>query len=108
MKKIDLSAPVASKKTAQNALYRLLTPMLTGFFRDNCWRAPGQIFNAINATGGTVEVQSTAYFAANGVECMGKRWILSVTANGFTFPAILTASFADKPNGDLYDLTFTV
>jgi hypothetical protein len=39
---------------------------------------------------------------------MGKRWVLSVTANGFTFPAILTASFADKANGDLYDLTVTV
>lgn len=106
--KNDLSSPVASKKTAQNTMYRLLSPMLTGFFRDNCWKAPNQIFNAITALGGSVEVQSANYFAVNGVECMGKRWNLSITANGFTFPACLTASFADKPNGDLYDLTLTV
>ena len=104
----NLIQPVASKKTAQNRFLSLLSPVTYGFFRDNCWDGPNQVFRAIRALGGEVEINGTNYFEVNGVSAMGKRWILSVTANGFTFPAILTASFADKANGDLYDLTITV
>ena len=98
---------VSSPQTAKNIVSRLLSPMTRGFFRDNYWAAPSQIFRAIAALGGVVEIESTKYFSVNGVENMGKRWILSVTACGFTFPAVLTASFSDKANGDVYDLTLT-
>ena len=108
MKTTNLATPVASKKTAQSALLRIVIPMTTGFFRDAYWAGPNQVFNAIRALGGEVSIESTNYFNANGVENMGKRWVLMVTANGFTFPAQLIASFADKPNGDVYDLVVTV
>jgi len=100
----NLSAKASTKKSAQNILFRLISPMLRGFFRDNCWKAPSQLFNAINALGGVVEVNKTEYFG----EMAGKRWFLEIEANGFKFPATLTATFADMPNGEVYDLTLTV
>lgn len=107
MKK-NLSDLVASKKTAQSRVYSIIGTSLNGFFRDSSWESVNQLFRSLRAVGGEVEVEKAEYFAVNGVSAMGKRWNLNVTANGFTFPAILTASFADKPNGDVYDLTFTV
>lgn len=107
MKK-NLSDLVSSKKTAQNRFLSLLSPVTYGFFRDNHWDGPNQVFRAVRALGGEVEIESTNYFEVNGVSAMGKKWILSISANGFVFPAVLTASFADKQNGDLYDLTVTV
>jgi hypothetical protein len=107
MKK-NLSDVVSCKKTAQNRFLSLLSPVTYGFFRDNSWQGPGQVFRAIRAMGGEVDIESTNYFDVNGVSAMGKKWILSITANGFVFPAVLTASFADKQNGDVYDLTITI
>lgn len=104
----NFSIPVSSRKTAHAALYRLVGPILNGFFRDNNWVAPNQLFRAIHDMGGQVSINKTEYFSVGGVADMGKRWMLTVTTNGFTYPAILTASFADKPNGDVYDLTLTV
>ncbi len=104
----NLSSPVSSKKTAQNTLYRFVLPLLSGFFHDEHWKGPSQLFNSIRALGGDVSIESTQYFNANGVDNMGKRWYLMISANGFMFPAILTASFADKPMGETYDLTLTV
>lgn len=100
----NLSAPVASKQTAKNTVYRLLNPFLIGFFKDNCWKAPGQIFNSIRALGGAVEINKTEYFG----EMAGKRWYLEIGACGFSFSGILTATFADKPNGERYDLTLVL
>jgi hypothetical protein len=104
----NLSDLVASKKTAQNRLLTLVSPFCSGFHRDNCWKPVNQLFNSIVAMGGSVSIESTKYFDCFGVENMGKRWNLTVSANGFTFPAVLTASFSDKPNGELYDLVLTV
>jgi hypothetical protein len=107
-KVLNLSTPVSSKTSAHNVLYRLIGPMLNGFFKDNYWKGPNQLFNAIRAMGGNVEIEKTEYFAVNNVDMMGKRWNLTIEANGFKYFAILTASFADKPNGERYDLTLTV
>jgi hypothetical protein len=103
----NLSDILSSKQTAKNRFTSLVSPITIGFFRDEFWHGPNQVFRAIVALGGQVEINESKYFAVNGVENMGKRWILSVTANGYSFPAILTASFSDKPNGEVYDLTVT-
>jgi hypothetical protein len=102
----SLVDPVASKKTAQNRVCALAGAFTKGFFKDNCWQAPTQLFRSISAMGGEVEIQRTEYYSVGEIANMGKRWYLSVTANGFTFPAVLTASFSDAPNGEVYDLTF--
>lgn len=104
----NLSDIVASKKTAQNRLLTLVSPFCTGMHRDNCWKPVSQMFASITALGGSVEVEKTHYYSHNGIENMGKKWYLTITANGFSFPCILTASFSDKPNGDVYDLVLTV
>jgi hypothetical protein len=103
----NLSDIVSSKQTAKNRFISLLSPVTKGFFKDEFWHGPNQVFRAIVALGGQVEINETKYFAVNGVENMGKRWILNISACGYSFPAILTASFADKPNGEVYDLTVT-
>lgn len=104
----NLIDTVSSKRTAQNRFLSLVSPMMKGFFRDNYWTAPSQLFRSVSAMGGSAEILRTEYFAAGGISNMGKRWFLSITANGFTFPAVLTASFSDAPNGEVYDLTITV
>ncbi len=108
----NLSIPVSSAQVARNTFSRLLAPVTYGFFKDNYWNGPGQVFRAIRALGGEVEIESSNYFDipnTNGIGPDGKRWILQVTCNGFTFPAVLTASFgASKPGeSDIYDLTLT-
>ncbi len=104
----NLSDIVASKKTAQNRLLTLVAPFCTGMHRDNCWKSVSQLFNSVRAMGGEISIESAKYFDAFGVNDMGKKWVLTVTCNGFTFPAVLTASFSDKPNGEVYDLVLTV
>jgi hypothetical protein len=104
----NLSDIVASKKTAQSRLLTLVSPFCTGMHRDNSWKAVSQLFNSVRAMGGEVSIEKTEYFSSFGVNDMGKKWFLSVTSNGFSFPCILTASFSDKPNGEIYDLVLTV
>lgn len=104
----NLIDTVSSKRTAQNRFLSLVSPMTKGFFRDNYWAAPSQLFRSVNAMGGTVEIMRAEYYSVGGISNMGKKWFLSITANGFTFPAVLTASFSDAPNGEIYDLTVTV
>jgi hypothetical protein len=99
----NLSTPVSSKQTAQNVVSRIAAPFCRGMHRDNSWQAVSQLFRSIRALGGEVETQSANYFG----ECAGKRWLLEIEANGFRFPATLTASFSDAPNGEIYDLVLT-
>lgn len=99
----NLSQIVSSKQTAQNVLARFASPITTGIHRDNSWKVVNQFFRAVRDCGGQIEIISSAYFG----EMAGKRWVLSITNNGFTYSGILTASFSDKPNGDLYDLVLT-
>lgn len=112
MKINSLATPVSSVQVARSVFARLLSPVTYGFFRDNYWNGPGQVFRAIRAMGGEVEIEASCYFdnpQTNGIGPDGKRWSLRVTACGFTFPAVLTASFgANKPGEtDIYDLTLT-
>lgn len=107
----NLSQIVSSKQTAQSVFLRLVSPMTRGFFRDESWVGPNQLFRSIRALGGEVEISSTAYYyRADSLETAGKRWNLMVTANGFTFPALLTADFGASQVGktDIYDLCITV
>lgn len=105
----NLSDPVSSKQTAKNRLLSICEPMTRGFFRDNSWRAVSQLFKAISALGGSVQVESTSYYDRDG-SLAGKRWHLSVSACGFSFPAVLTADFGANVPGEteVYDLTLTV
>jgi hypothetical protein len=99
----NFSTPVSSKKIAQNTVSRIVAPFCTGMHRDNSWAAVHQLFRSITALGGVVEIMKTEYFD----NAAGKRWYLDLEANGFKFPAVLTASFSDCKNGDVYDLTLT-
>lgn len=99
----NLSTPVSTKQTAQNVVSRIAAPFCRGMHRDNSWKAVSQLFRSITALGGNVETQSANYFG----DCAGKRWVLEIEANGFRFPATLTASFSDAPNGEIYDLVLT-
>lgn len=102
----NLSDPVASKKTAQNRFLSLVSPITRGFFRDESWKAVTQLFAAVRAVGGEMEIVSTEYFSSpDSTPDAGKRWYVQVKASGFTFSALITAAFADKPNGEVYDLT---
>ena len=99
----SLSTPVSTKQTAKNAVSRLAAPFCRGMHRDNSWVAVSQLFRSITALGGLVETNKTEYYG----NAAGKRWYLEIEANSFRFPATLTASFSDQPNGDIYDLTLT-
>ena len=99
----NLSTPVTSKQTAKNAVSRFVAPLCTGVHKDNSWAAVHQLFRSITALGGVVEIMRTEYFN----NAAGKRWYLDLEANGFKFSGILTASFSDAPNGEIYDLVLT-
>lgn len=99
----NLSNPVSSKQTAQNVVSRTVAPFCRGMHKDNSWQAVSQLFRSITALGGLVETNKTEYFGNTA----GKRWVLEIEANGFRFPATLTASFSDAPNGEIYDLVLT-
>lgn len=93
-----------TKPTAARRLAKLIAPLTAGFFRDNNWVAPGSVFEAITAAGGEVDIRSADYINGGGA----KRWMLGISFGGFSFNSNLTACFADRPNGDVYDLCFVV
>lgn len=106
----NLSTPVSSKQAARAVFLRLVSPITYGFFRDESWKGPDQLFRSIRAMGGEMEINGSAYYHDADGRPAGKRWQLSITSNGFTFPALLTADFGASKVGetDVYDLVLTV
>lgn len=100
----NLSDKVASKRTAKNRFLSLVNPATKGVFRDNNWSVLNQIIRSVRALGGEAEIMFSAYQG----DMSRKEWFVEITANGFSFTSVFTATFLDRPNGDVYDFNVTV
>lgn len=97
--------PLRTKTATRNAIYKMVTPLTVGFFKDNSWGWIRQIWDRLESEGVTVTINDTKY---DGFK--SKTWNFTLSVNGFSFNGYLVASFCgtnEDPTGR-YDLSFIV
>lgn len=94
-----------TKTATRNAIYKIVTPLTRGFFKDNSWENVNRVWKALEAEGVVVSIESAKYDGFNT-----KTWDFTAEVNGFTMNGRLVASFCGTVSDptSTYDLCFII
>ena len=95
-----------TKTATRQAIYKIVSPLTTGFFTDNSWENVNKVWKALDEAGVSINLQSAKY----GPNMEYKHWTFIAEVNGFSLPGYMVASFCgtvDDPTGR-YDLCFII
>ncbi len=93
------------------AIYRIVTPLTRGIFKDKDWRNIRSIWKALEAEGVNVSINDAKY-DHDGIDGTpsAKRWFFTAECQGFTFQGTLIACFCGPISDptDRYDICFII
>jgi len=98
---------MATKITCKRRIQKVLSENSTGIFSDNSWEKVHSIWAAVRAIGADLVIESAEYgHNVDGVPIQ-KKWLYTVTLEGYTFTGVLTAHGAGsiKDPLDKYDIS---
>lgn len=95
-----------TKTATRSAIYKIVTPLTAGFFKDDAWQNVNKVWKALEAEGVVVYLQNAKY----GPNMESKTWTFNAEVNGMTFPGYMVASFCGTVTDptDRYDLCFII
>jgi hypothetical protein len=94
-----------TKAATRNAIYKIVSPLTKGIFRDESWQNVNAVWKALRNEGLTVDITDAR---SQGFE--SKTWSFSASVNGFYFNGSLVACFCgttDAPTSR-YDICFQI
>ena len=98
-----------TKVATRNAIYKLVAPLIKGFFRDDSWENVQRVWKVLEASGVTVNITEAKYDGTAG-DLKSKTWNFSAECNGFHFNGSLLACFCgtvEDPT-NRYDICFMI
>ena len=101
--------PFKTKSATRSAIYKIVSPLTTGFFNDDAWQNVNKVWKALEAEGVSVCIESGKYSGMTLIP-ESKTWTFTAEVNGFTLPGYMVASFCgsvEDPTGR-YDLCFII
>jgi hypothetical protein len=97
-----------SKTATKNAIYRIVTPLTKGIFKDDDWRNVSRIWKTLEDNGVSISINDAKYDGC--FPPTSKRWHFTAEVNGFTFTGNLIACFCGivQDPTNRYDICFVI